>query len=114
MKQFISILFLIQLSFFACQSPKSLTINNLHGWQLSKDTYSKAIIDSLKNKIQDKTFKEINSIIVIKNGKLLIEEYFNGTTREQTHDARSVGKTFAAAMLGIAIEDGILTILTKR
>ena len=108
MKQFISIFFLIQLSLFACKSPKSLTINNLHGWQLSKDTYNKALIDSLKSKIQDKIFKEINSVIVIKNGKLLIEEYFNGSTREQTHDARSVGKIFAAAMLGIAIEDGYI------
>ena len=32
----------------------------------------------LKARIIDGTFKDINSIIVVKHGKILIEEYFNG------------------------------------
>ncbi len=53
-------------------------------------------------------FKNITSIVVIKDGKLLIEEYFNGANRKTLHDTRSVGKSFASTMTGIAIEDGYL------
>jgi CubicO group peptidase (beta-lactamase class C family) len=97
----VSMLFML-----ACKTPKSLTNNDLHGWTLSKDGYDKTRMDALKKKIQDSTFKHINSIVVIKNGKLLLEEYFNGANRDQTHDTRSVTKTIAATMLGIAIEEG--------
>ena len=45
---------------------------------------------------------------MIKNGKLLIEEYFNSEGRDTLHDPRSVGKTFASAVMGIAIEDGYI------
>jgi CubicO group peptidase (beta-lactamase class C family) len=59
-------------------------------------------------RIAQKLYKEITSIVVIKDGKLLIEEYFNGATRENLHDTRSVGKSFASTLVGIAINDGYI------
>jgi CubicO group peptidase (beta-lactamase class C family) len=59
------------------------------------------------------TYKQINSVIVIKNGKLLLEEYFNGAERNTTHDSRSVGKTFASAVMGIALKDGYIRSLDE-
>ena len=47
-------------------------------------------------------------MIVIKNGKLLIEEYFNGETRDSLHDPRSAGKSFASTIIGIAENEGYL------
>jgi CubicO group peptidase (beta-lactamase class C family) len=76
------------------------------GWEISAEDYDKALIEKLNLKIAQNIFKDITSIIVIKNGKLLIEEYFNGASRETLHDTRSVGKSFAGAILGIAIEEG--------
>jgi CubicO group peptidase (beta-lactamase class C family) len=78
------------------------------GWQISKDTYDKERIRELKREIVENLYKEIKSIVVIKNGKLLIEEYFNGATRDTLHNTRSVGKSFASTMMGIAIGDGYL------
>ena len=75
------------------------------GWSLSRDSFNTAKIEALNRKIAEKRFEHINSIIVIKEGKLLIEEYFNGETREHLHDPRSVGKSFASSLLGIAIKD---------
>lgn len=43
------------------------------GWQISKDTYDKEKIRELKRKIVENLYKEIKSIVVIKNGQLLIE-----------------------------------------
>lgn len=78
------------------------------GWKISKDSYDKEKIRQLNRKIAENLYKDITSIVVIRDGKLLIEEYFNGATRETLHDTRSVGKSFASAMMGIAVGDGFI------
>lgn len=78
------------------------------GWKTSKDSYDKEKIRELNRKIAENLYKEITSIVVIKNGELLIEEYFNGATRETLNDTRSVGKSFASALMGMAIKDGYI------
>ncbi len=78
------------------------------GWTISKAPYKVSKIESLNKKIAQNRFIDINSIVVIKNNELLIEEYFNGSNRETLHNPRSVGKTIASTMLGIAIADGHL------
>lgn len=75
------------------------------GWRVSKDSYDQEKIRRLKRFIAENVFKEITSVVVIKNGELLIEEYFNGATRATLHDTRSVGKSFASTVMGIAIND---------
>ena len=74
-------------------------------WRISKDTYDKERIRELRRNVVENLYKEIKSIVVIKNNELLIEEYFNGATRDSLHDTRSVGKSFASTMMGIAIDD---------
>ena len=76
------------------------------GWPVSNDSYDKEKIRNLNRKIAQRDFKDITSLIVIKDGRLLIEEYFNGADRTTLHDTRSVGKSFASALLGLAIRDG--------
>lgn len=78
------------------------------GWPVSKDAYATETIKELNRKIAESKFRKITSIVVIKKGELLIEEYFNGANRTTLHDTRSVGKSFASALTGIAIHDGYL------
>jgi len=78
------------------------------GLGVSADAFNKARIRELKGSINEGVFKHITSIVVIKNGKILIEEYFNGATRDSLHDPRSVGKSFAGTVTGLAIKDGYL------
>lgn len=75
------------------------------GWPVSADAYDRTLITEMNTRITQNKFKNISSIVVIKNGKLLIEEYFNGEGRDTLHDPRSVGKTFAGAVMGVAIHD---------
>lgn len=75
------------------------------GWEISKDNFDSNKIEALNRKIAEGRFENINGIVVIKEGQLLIEEYFNGEGRESLHDPRSVGKTVASTMMGIAIEE---------
>lgn len=78
------------------------------GWPVSTEAYNTQLITEMNAKIAQNKFKNISGIVVIKNGKLLIEEYFNGEARDSLHDPRSVGKTFASAVMGIAIHDGYI------
>jgi CubicO group peptidase (beta-lactamase class C family) len=48
----------------------------------------------------------IHSLLVAHHGKLVLEEYFFGFNRDQQHDTRSAGKTFASVMLGAAMRQG--------
>ncbi|WP_298540007.1 serine hydrolase [uncultured Aquimarina sp.] len=75
------------------------------GWEISKDNFDDNKIEALNRKIVEGRFEDINGIVVIKDGKLLIEEYFNDATRDHLHNPRSVGKSFASTIMGIAIKE---------
>lgn len=78
------------------------------GWEISKANFDSDKIEALNKKIAEGRFEDINGIVVIKENKLLIEEYFNGETRDSLHDPRSVGKSIASTMMGIAIEENFI------
>ncbi|PKP20207.1 MAG: serine hydrolase, partial [Bacteroidetes bacterium HGW-Bacteroidetes-22] len=59
---------------------KVQTIKPLKDWQISTAKIDTAQIEELNRKILAQTYKDITSVVVIKGGKLLIEEYFNGAT----------------------------------
>ena len=83
-------------------------IETASGWNISNDKFDQKLIKEMNSRILEKRFKNITSIAVIKNDKLLLEEYFNGANRKTLHDTRSVGKSFASTMTGIAIEEGFI------
>lgn len=78
------------------------------GWISSTDNFDTGTIRNLNKKIAENRFRNITGIAVIKNGKLLLEEYFNGSGRDSLQDTRSVGKSFSSALTGIAIQEGFL------
>ncbi len=49
----------------------------------------------------------VHSLLIARDGKLVLEEYFFGYDRETPHDLRSAGKTFASVMLGAAMLRGV-------
>ena len=49
-----------------------------------------------------------HGFIVIRDDKLLYEDYFNGYQRESICVSRSVAKSFTSALVGIAIQDGFI------
>lgn len=87
---------------------KGQLIEPIKDWQISSDKIDVAKIEELNRKIAKQTYKNLTSIVAIKDGKILIEEYFNGANRNTLHDTRSVGKSFASTLLGIAIKDNYI------
>ena len=54
------------------------------------------------------------SVLVIKNGNLIAEDYFNGGTIEQKVLLQSVSKSFISTLVGLALEQGCLGSLDQR
>ncbi|WP_433632350.1 serine hydrolase domain-containing protein [Chryseobacterium cucumeris] len=83
-------------------------IQSNSGWNISQERINTEIIRILNKKIAENRFKNITGIVIIKEGKLLLEEYFNGSGRDSLQNTRSVGKSFSSALMGIAIKEGYL------
>jgi len=53
-------------------------------------------------------FPDLHSLLVVRHGYLVVEEYFAGQQPETLHMQQSVTKSFASAAIGIAIEQGCI------
>jgi CubicO group peptidase (beta-lactamase class C family) len=71
--------------------------------KMSQDTITKLI--KIINSTPPNDFR---GLIVIKDNKLVVEEYFNTFWRETIHDIRSAGKSVTSLLLGIAIDKGLV------
>ena len=58
--------------------------------------------------IQSGQFKQITSVLVARNGKLVFEAYFDGADADTLHNTRSATKTVTGMLIGIAIDQGLL------
>jgi hypothetical protein len=54
--------------------------------------------------------KGTKAFIILKDGKIVVEQYFNGANAEDYNAWNSAGKTLSAFMMGIAQEEGHLSI----
>jgi CubicO group peptidase (beta-lactamase class C family) len=84
------------------------TVKPYEDLAVSREGFGKDKIKTLRAYIEAGVFKHVTSVVALKNGKILLEEYFNGASRDSLHNTRSVGKTFASALTGLAIRDGYL------
>ncbi|MGH7468324.1 MAG: serine hydrolase domain-containing protein [Longimicrobiales bacterium] len=56
------------------------------------------------------TVENIRALVVLRNGRMVREAYFNGATTDSAFDLRSVTKTVMALIVGLASERGLLTV----
>ena len=56
----------------------------------------------------------LKSLIILKNGELIVEEYMNGGSPDQLYDLRSASKSILSAVLGIAIKDGYIDSIDQK
>ena len=83
-----------------------------------------SLIVEMMNKAENKDFGDIHGIIIIKDGKLVLEEYFRGTDPidgtqknydwDVLHYTASCTKSVTSALIGIAFDQGILTDMDEK
>jgi CubicO group peptidase (beta-lactamase class C family) len=72
--------------------------------------WNQAAVQPLKDYLSQKNSK---SFMIIVNGRIVVEEYFNGHTPTATWQWNSAGKTLVATTTGIAQQEGLLNINNK-
>ena len=68
------------------------------------DKITNEFIEKLKNG----SFGKQNSLLILKDGKLVVEQYFRGWSQEENHQMQSVSKSFTSLLLGDAIDRGFI------
>ena len=108
-EKFLNYIFLAILLFACSTENEKNTSFNKYEWKSSN--FSEQNIDSTQIK---SAFNEaskldyIYSMLVIRNGDIVAEKYFNGKSKDSYYKIRSVSKSFLSAGLGIAINNGVL------
>lgn len=83
------------------------------GWTVSTSDAEGLDATTLRNvyeSIGAGTFPGVDSVLVVRNQRLVSEGYFNGFGRETVHDLRSTGKSFVSTLAGIAFDQGLMRI----
>ncbi len=79
------------------------------GWPTAKPSdvgIATGIIRDMVRAIRDEELPLTHSVLVAREGKLVVEEYFYGFDRETWHDMRSASKTITSTLIGLAIQEG--------
>ncbi len=65
-------------------------------------------INALTDTISKFKQRDFIGLVVIKDNKIVLENYYNTFWRNHIHDIRSAGKSITALLLGVAIKDGLV------
>lgn len=120
--------------FYQFTNSSKVEIDTLDFYKREKYTYKVPIVlndgievgslDSTRNgfekvnraiqKILDKQTDNIKSLLIYKDDKLILEEYFSNHTRDDLNGLASVTKSFTSALLGIAIDKGYIKSVDEK
>ncbi|MBC7854315.1 MAG: serine hydrolase, partial [Pirellulaceae bacterium] len=98
----------------------SVPENIADGWETALPSsvgFDPSLRTDLLERIRDKTYKNIHGILLVKDGKLVVEEYFRGRNlagkeqdfqRDTLHPQQSVTKSVTSLLIGIAIDQHLI------
>lgn len=80
------------------------------GWLISTASEQGVNPGTLDNVyLEAKSISNLYSLLVVKNGYLIAEKYFNGSAIDNATPTASVTKSYISALTGIALKENILT-----
>ena len=92
---------LLCLCSFSCYAASMKRAKASSSLKMAMESY----LDAAKQKMLN-----IQSVMVIQHGKVRYEKWLNGGEAEKPHVLNSVSKTFTSAAVGLAIEEGLLSL----
>ena len=83
------------------------------GWQISSLKKEGVDVGPINERMQDilnghDEVRNVHSVLLVKNGKLVLEEYFYGTDRNHIHHLQSDTKSVISILIGIAIDKSLI------
>ena len=98
---------------YTYQIPEKIT----DGWETSsleeEGVNSEKIVELIED-ILSENYKNIHSVLLVKNGKLVLEEYFYGYDRHTKHGMMSTAKSVTSILIGIAVDNGMIDNVDKK
>ncbi len=70
--------------------------------------FNKDSIIALEDTISKFRQRDYTGLVVMKDNKIVLENYYNSFWRNHIHDIRSAGKSITALLLGVAIREGLV------
>jgi len=77
------------------------------GWEVASPAQFEAqiaLLDSMVLLTQAGHYVDIHSVLIVKDGVLVLEQYFGGNDRNTLHEIRSATKSIGSMLTGIAID----------
>jgi CubicO group peptidase (beta-lactamase class C family) len=100
---------------FGCHpgtNPEECTSQLWPGATPESQGINKVILDSAFSNALHLGF--VDGLLVIRNGFLIKEQYYNGYNRQDSHNIMSVSKSFLSAITGIALHQGYIDSLNQK
>jgi CubicO group peptidase (beta-lactamase class C family) len=124
MKRIFFLSFIVIISFFNCSKDEPIitdsTPETLYFPAINSDTWETKSVADLgwnQNELQPLldylSTKNSKSFIILHNGKIVVESYFNGHSSTASWYWASAGKTLTSTVSGIAQQEGLLNINNK-
>jgi CubicO group peptidase (beta-lactamase class C family) len=73
---------------------------------LEAEGMDEALIIQMTNLIIREEYKRIDGLLILRNNKLIYENYFHGYSKDIRHNIYSASKSITSILIGIAIEKG--------
>ena len=86
-------------------------------WRTSKvnrQGFNKKVIRSLLNRIRAGEIRDLHSLLIVRNGFLVVEEYFNNWRADDLHTLQSDSKSITSLLIGIAIQQRKIATVEDR
>lgn len=95
---------------YAYHAPPALddgwAVASLDDVGINLEPLQRMIETKIEAPVHDVHASYIHGLLIARQGKLVMEEYFHGFDRDTPHDTRSASKSLAATLAGAAIEHG--------
>jgi CubicO group peptidase (beta-lactamase class C family) len=111
------LIFFISMSFLGCSKNIQSNTESMYFPPINSSVWETKDLTSLGwNTTKNQDLKDFliqnntKSFMILVNGRIVMEEYFNGHTTSATWEWNSAGKTLAASTVGIAQEEKFLNI----
>ena len=126
MKKLLTFLFIVSFS-FSCSKENQLKVNDasLEVKQLkcgTTDNFWKVVTPSSQNMNENiigglgslvGSLKNVKSFLIIRNGKIVHEQYLNGATQDSLLNICSITKRITSSLIGIAIDKKMISSINK-
>jgi CubicO group peptidase (beta-lactamase class C family) len=87
--------------------PENLN-DGLQSGDVTQSGLDTVLLSTMVRRIIAGDYPNVHSILIIKDGKLVFEEYFYEYTKDSVQELRSATKSFVSALTGIAIDKGLI------